>query len=36
MKEVDLHSFIRGFLIGFGGIGLIGGGIYGIHLLNLL
>ena len=36
MQEVDTASFVRGFLVGFGGIGLLGGGLYGLHLLNMI
>ena len=36
MQEIDMSSFIRGFAVGFVGIGLIGGGLYGLHLLNMV
>jgi len=36
MREVDLHSFIRGFCVGFLGLGVIGGGIWGLNKLNMI
>ena len=36
MREVDLQSFIRGFCVGFLGLGILGGGIWGLNKLNML
>jgi hypothetical protein len=36
MKEVDLASFVRGFVVGTIGIGLVGGGAWLLNKLNYL
>jgi len=36
MKEIDVQSFIRGCMLGFVGIGLIGGGIWGLNKLDMI
>jgi hypothetical protein len=34
MQEVDTASFVRGFLVGLFGVGLLAGGAYFVQKLN--
>jgi hypothetical protein len=34
MKEVDMISFLQGFVVGSIGLGILGGGIYYLDLLK--
>lgn len=36
MREVDMQSFLRGLLVGSIGLGILGGGIWGLNKLNII
>ena len=36
MREVDMQSFLRGLLVGFAGVAIIGGGAWALNKMNVV
>ena len=36
MREVDMQSFLRGLLVGFAGVAIIGGGAWALNKMNIV